>query len=89
MSFIPNQLTVMEHIHQSKSPILLAGEIDPAVMQTFELGCLDFFNCKEIKEGDQVHKILGCFRDTRICDWINGDHNRLLTLSFADFMTEL
>lgn len=89
MSFIPNQLAVVEHIHQSKSPILLAGEIDPAVMRTFELGCLDFFDCKEIKEGDQVRKILGCFRDTRIRDWINGDRNRLLTLSFADFMTEL
>lgn len=89
MSFIPNQMATVEHIHQSKSPILLAGEIDPAVMQTFELGCLDFFNCKEIKEEDQVHKILSCFRDTQIPDWISGDHNRLLKLLFADFMTEL
>jgi hypothetical protein len=89
MSFIPNQLAVIEHMHQSKSLILLAGEIDPAVMRTFELGCLDFFDCKEIKDNDQVHKILGCFRDSRICDWISGDCNRLLTLSFAEFMAEL
>ena len=89
MSFIPNQIAVVEHIHQSKSPTLLAGEIDPAVMRTFELGCLDFFDCKGIKEEDQVRKILGSFRDTRIRDWISGDRNRLLTLSFADFMSEM
>lgn len=89
MSFIPNQLAVVEHVHQSKSPILLAGEIDPAVMCTFELGCLDFFDCKEIKDNDQVRKILGCFRDSRIHDWISGDCNRLLTLSFTEFMAEL
>jgi hypothetical protein len=89
MSFIPNQLAVVEHVHQSKSPVLLAGEIDPAVMHMFELGCLDFFDSKEIKEEDQVWKILGCFRDTRIHDWISGDRSRLLTLSFPDFMTKL
>ena len=89
MSFIPNQLAVVEHVHQSKSPVLLAGEINPAVMQTFELSCLNFFDCKETKEEDQVHKILDCFRDTRIRDWINRDCNRLLTLFFTDFMTEL
>jgi hypothetical protein len=89
MSFIPNQLAIVEHVHQSKLPILLAGEIDPAVMRTFELGCLDFFDSKEIKEEDQVQKILGCFRDNQICDWISGDCNRLLTLFFPDFMAEL
>ena len=89
MSFISNQLTIVEHVHQSKSPMLLTGEIDPAVMCMFELGCLDFFDSKEIKEEDQVQKILGCFRGTWIHDWISGDHNRLLTLSFPDFMTKL
>jgi len=64
MSFISNQLTIVEHVHQSKSPMLLTGEIDPAVMCMFELGCLDFFDSKEIKEEDQVQKILGCFRGT-------------------------
>jgi hypothetical protein len=54
MSFIPNQPAVVEHVHQSKSLVLLAGEIDPAVMHTFELGCLDFFDCKEIKDEGQV-----------------------------------
>jgi len=89
MSFIPNQLAVVEHVHQSKSPILLAGEINLAVMCTFELGCLDFFDCEEIKADDQVQKILGCFRDSRICDWISGDCNWLLTLSFTNFMVKL
>jgi hypothetical protein len=89
MSFVPNQVAMVEHVHQLKSPILLAGEIDPTVMHTFELGCLDFFDCKEVKEGDQVRKILSCFRDSCIRDWISGDCNRLLTLSFSDFMAEL
>jgi hypothetical protein len=89
MSFVSNQIAFVEHIHQSKSPVLLAGKIDPAIMHTFELGCLDFFDCKEIKEEDQVWKILGCFRDSQIHDWISGDHNCLLTLSFTDFMAEL
>ena len=91
MSSIPNQIAAVEHlhVHQSKSPILLAGEIDPVVMCMFKLGCLDFFNSKEIKEDDQVCKILGCFRDSQIHNWISRDCNQLLTLSFPDFMAEL
>ena len=53
MSFIPNQLAVVKHVHQSKLLILLAGKIDSVVMHTFELWCLDFFDCKEIKDEDQ------------------------------------
>jgi len=59
MSFIPNQLAIVEHVHQSKLPMLLTGDIDPAVMHTFKLGCLDFFDCKEIKAGDQFEKSSG------------------------------
>ncbi|KAF8230861.1 hypothetical protein L208DRAFT_1279869, partial [Tricholoma matsutake] len=33
--------------------------------------------------------ILGAFCDPWICTWIGGDHNRILALSFADFMSEL
>lgn len=51
MLFIPNQLAIVEHIHQSKSPVLLAGKIDLAIMHMVELGCLHSFDCKEIKEG--------------------------------------
>lgn len=76
---------ILQYVFHSKpacccgacTPIKIA---DPAVMCKFELGCLDFFDCKEIKEDNQVCKILGCFRDSQIHDWISSNHNRWLTL---------
>jgi len=50
---------------------------------------MNFFGEKDMKEEDQVHKILGAFCDTHICTWIGGDCAGILTLSFSTFTTEL
>ena len=78
-----------EQIHSSKSPILTAGDVTPKVLQSFELACLDYFTEKNVPEGEQVRKILGCFHDNRIRDWVRGDCLHLLRLTFDDFMVEL
>jgi len=50
---------------------------------------LRYFTEKNVAEDEQVRKILGCFRDNRIRDWVRGDRARLLKLSFEDFMKEM
>jgi hypothetical protein len=58
-------------------------------MKKFETGCLNYFNHKEVAPDKQVRKILSCFKDSRITDWIANERERLLTLSFTEFMSEL
>lgn len=69
MSFVPNQVAMVEHLHQSKSPVL-TGDINTQVMWDFELCCMNFFGEKDVKEEDQICKILGVFHDIHILtDW--------------------
>ncbi|KAF8227330.1 hypothetical protein L208DRAFT_1297158 [Tricholoma matsutake] len=89
MSFVPNQTTTVEHLHQSKSLVLTVGDIDSQVMRDFKLCCMNFFGEKDIKAEDQVHKILGAFCDTWIQTWIGGDCEQILILTFGAFMSEL
>jgi hypothetical protein len=72
----------------SKIPILLPGDITPYVMRTYELACHGYFDTKDIDDEKQVRKILAGLRDNRIQDWVGIHRDRLLELSFADFMTE-
>ncbi|KAF8226127.1 hypothetical protein L208DRAFT_1022859, partial [Tricholoma matsutake] len=72
-----------------KSPILTAGDILVKVLQSFELTCLDYFTEKNMPDGEQVQKILGCFRDNCIWDCVRGDRAHLLKLTFDEFMAKL
>lgn len=58
-------------------------------MFEFEKGAQKYFNNKEIPDDKQVKKILDCFNDHRIADWIAIQHKHLKDLSFIDFMSEL
>lgn len=79
MSFISHQAATVEHLHQSKLPVLTAGNIDTQVMQDFELCCMNVFGEKDVKADDQVRKILSAFCDTQIQTWIGGDRDQILT----------
>jgi hypothetical protein len=78
----------VEQESSSKQPILHPGDITPAVMREFEDSCMGYFENKEIADDKQVRKILSGLRNTHIKDWISTNRNRILSLSFDDFMTE-
>ncbi|RDB15199.1 hypothetical protein Hypma_004687, partial [Hypsizygus marmoreus] len=71
-----------------KLPILTPGDITPQVLSDLVHAYKDFFDAKNIDDDVKVKKILSSFRDNRIRDWINADHARFTSLSFADFMIE-
>jgi hypothetical protein len=78
----------IEHDALSKLPILLPGDISPEVMCTFKIKCLGYFDNKEVSKDKYVRKILSCFQDPCIIDWITVERECLLELSFEDFMKE-
>jgi len=67
----------------SKVPMLLAGDITPAVMCKFEDACIGYFENKEI-----VRKILAGLKDDRVKEWLSVECERVQTLTFPEFMLE-
>jgi hypothetical protein len=72
----------------SRPPTLTSGDMNPALMCSFENACLGYFEHKEIEADKQVCKILACLQDSHVQGWISVDHDHFLALSFADFMTK-
>ena len=78
----------MEQDSPSKVPLLLPGDISPAIMCEYEYACLGYFDTKDIVPEKQVRKILAGLWDTHVQDWVSINRERLLALMFAAFMTE-
>jgi hypothetical protein len=57
-------------------------------MRTFEHGCRNFFVHKKIIADDQVSLIISGILDNCVGDWISAERDRLIALSFDDFMVE-
>ena len=66
----------------------MAGDISPATMCQFEHTCMNYFIHKKVIADNQVSLIIGGILDDRVGDWIVSDRDRLIALSFDDFMTE-
>jgi hypothetical protein len=64
----------IEHDSPSKLPILLPGDILLDGMQTFKVKCLRYFDIKEVPEDKHVRKILSCFLDPHIINWITVEY---------------
>jgi len=72
-----------------KAPVLTAGDISPAVMMDFENAALDFFVAKSVPAEKQVTMIIPGIKDLRIRNWITAECERIIALSFANFVSEL
>jgi hypothetical protein len=81
-------MATLEQSSPSKVPVLTPGDISPSVMRQFEHGCKNYFVHKKIIVDDQVALIIGGIQDSRVGDWISGERDRLIALSFNDFMIE-
>ena len=81
---------VSSHLIVTRPPQLSNGEISPKSVKDFENHCLNYFvNAKGgIEDNLKVSRILGCFENDLINDWISVNRERFTALSFPEFMTE-
>ena len=73
----------------AKAPVLTAGDVSPAVMMDFQNAALDFFVSKSVPADKQVTMIIPGIKDIRIRDWIGANRDRIVALTFAEFMKEM
>ena len=73
----------------SKAPVLMGGDVTPAIMMKFEIACHNFFESKSVPAEKQVMFILPRIKDFHICNWIATDHATIVALPFISFMTQL
>ena len=71
-----------------KCPTVLAGDISVEVMHEFKKAAHKHFNQKDITADVQVAKILDCFDDHRISDWVEVERECLTAMTFPIFMLE-
>jgi hypothetical protein len=83
------QAATIEHPITKHCPILTGGDLTPQTILLAENAFNKFFIAKNVKKADQVKLILGMFKDAHIRNWISTSCERLLKLSFEDFITEL
>ena len=78
------------HPALSHLPKLSKGRITPNVIRDFENHAENFFmNAKHgVLDNKKVTRILGCFKDRLVNDWISVNCKRLHTLEFEQFMDE-
>ncbi|KAH9024699.1 hypothetical protein EDB85DRAFT_1870020 [Lactarius pseudohatsudake] len=80
----------VSHPILSRPPILTDGEITPKIVRDFENHCSTYFlNAKDgVPDDAKVTRIIGCFENSLIYDWAQEDCERLIKLTFTDFMKE-
>ena len=71
-------------------PMITDGELSPKIIREFEIRCnVYFMNIKGgVADDQKVRKLLGSFKNTLIQDWMSTESDRLIQLSFTDFMNE-
>ena len=85
-----NKTAISSHLIVTRPPQLSSGEITPKAVKDFENHCLNYFvNAKGgIDDNLKVTRILGCFENDLVNDWISVNRDQFTTLSFPDFMIE-
>ncbi|KAF8808580.1 hypothetical protein BYT27DRAFT_7255380 [Phlegmacium glaucopus] len=89
MSQLPSSLASVEHL--VFNPVVSPGNLSPRIIYDFEQFCQDFFaNAKTpLPDDKKVIRILPCFQDPLVRDWIASHRACLSALSFSEFITEL
>ena len=82
-------IAYVDHPVTKHCPILTTGDVSPKALVDLVDAHKEYFIAKDIADTDKVKKILGGFKDIHIRDWISSDCDRLLLLSYKDFMDEL
>jgi hypothetical protein len=84
---MPTHATV-SHSNVTRPPQMSDGTVTPGTIQEFEQCAECFFlNAKGgIKDDQKVLRLLGCFANPLIRDWIAGKRTELSALTFSEFM---
>lgn len=87
---MPGQTAIVTHIDQRHPPSVSPGTITPEVASDFEQSAMFFFlNAKGgVADDQKVSRILGCFTDSLIRDWMKCEMDTLTALSFTEFMEQ-
>ena len=85
-----NGEAIATHLVLSRPPHLSNGKITPNTIRDFKNHAENFFlNVKStIPEDEKVTKVIGCFENCLVNDWISVNRSRLCALTFAKFMDE-
>ena len=84
-----SNLAIVEHPVTKHCPVLTGGDLTPQTLLLAENAFNEFFIAKNVPKEDEVKLILEAFKDVHIRDWIATDRERLLKLTFDEFMAEL
>jgi len=82
-------MACVDHPVTKHCPILTAGDVSPKALVDLVDAHEEYFIAKDIADADKVKKILGGFKDVHIRDWIASDRDRLLALTYKEFISEL
>lgn len=63
----------------------MEGDLIPKIAKA----CRDFFDTKGIEEADQVHHLLVSIKDYHMHNWISGQCDHIIQMSFDEFMKEI
>ncbi|KAH9023237.1 hypothetical protein EDB85DRAFT_331713 [Lactarius pseudohatsudake] len=85
-----HKLAVSNHPVITRPPRLSDGDILPKAVRNFENHCQNYFiNAKGgVADDEKVARILSCFENCLVNDWIVEDRGRLINLTFEQFMAE-
>ena len=85
---MPGQTAIVTQLDMRHPPTVSEGDITPQVVSDFEYSAKMFFvNAKGgVTDDQKVARVLGCFMDALVRDWVDCEMNTLIALSFPDFM---
>lgn len=87
---VDQKVATSVHLVVTRPPQLKNGDISPKSVKDFENHCLNYFvNAKNSIDDDaKVSRILGCFENDLVNDWISVNRERFVDLTFEAFMTK-
>lgn len=83
---IPDSKYAEVEAHTNKLPTLHKGDTSALVCSEFTLQCQNYFDAKDVPADCQVAKIIGCFRDPRVANWIRPERAKFTAMTFEVFM---
>ncbi|KAJ8453900.1 hypothetical protein ONZ51_g13339 [Trametes cubensis] len=73
-------------VNVKAAPTLGEGKITPAVVNAWELGCLQYFRDRDIDDDKQVMKASNGIANEIVRDWYLNDYDRYDSMTWADFL---
>ena len=85
-----SKMALVKHDTITHPPVISDGGISPKVIWEFKNQCVVYLMDVKggVMEDQRVTKLLGSFKNTLIDNWMSTECDRIVQLSFTDFMNE-